>query len=98
MKCKICGGTVWSGVVLHPQCFEQLQPVWHSPEEKPETHIETELIDGVEEPFSVSEPVLCEYNVAYDVARYYSDDALEDAWVKHDGTVIKPTRWMVIPK
>ena len=99
MKCKICGGQVWSGALLHTHCLEQLQPVWHSHEEKPPTHIETILIDDVEEPFSISDPVLCEYNDgALDVARYYSDDVMADAWVKHDGTVIKPTRWMVIPK
>ena len=25
MKCKICGGTVWSGIVLHTHCLEQLR-------------------------------------------------------------------------
>jgi len=99
MNCKICGKKVSNGIVLHSDCFEQLRPVWHSPEEKPLQHIETALIDDVEEPFSVSDPVLCEYNDgALDVARYYSDDVTADAWVKHDGTVINPVRWMIIPK
>ena len=101
MKCKICGGTVWSGVVLHPHCFEQLQPVWHPGCEKPPTHIEIIRIDDENEPVEISGEFLCEYGeeAEHCVAKFYAgDEHCGDSWVKKDGTVIKPTRWMVIPK
>lgn len=44
MRCVICGDVVRVGHAVHNSCFEHLLPVWHSPDERPATHIETAMI------------------------------------------------------
>ena len=98
MKCKICGGQVWSGALLHTHCLEKIDPKWHPAEERPPMHIEIVRVDDEDTPFEVSEELLCEYgDKQHDVAQFCVDDAFGDAWIKKDGTVIKVTRWMQIP-
>lgn len=48
----------------------------------------------------VSGEFLCEYGEKeHCVAKFYPGDKIcGDSWVKKDGTVIKPTRWMAIPR
>lgn len=98
-KCKCCGGAVWSGVVLHSTCFERMCPVWHPGDETPPTHIETWETDRGDEPFSVSEQLLCELKDGSRVlARYYATDD-DQVWISDPNCcVVEVTRWMVIPK
>ena len=98
MKCKICGGTVWSGVVLHSRCFEQLRPVWHPESDTPPTLVKVYETDEGKEPFNVSDELLCELaDGSHVLASYHAADD-EIAWITADGCVVKVSRWMEIPE
>jgi len=96
-KCKCCGGTVWSGVLLHTHCFEQLRPVWHPEVENPESHVEFLETDDGAVAYHVSDEVLVKDSDGWrGIARLHYDDD-DRAWLTHDGTPVDVVAWMPIP-
>lgn len=97
-KCKCCGGTVWSGVLLHSECYEQLRQIWRPEDENPETTVEFLETDEGKVPYNVSDKVLVKTSDGRrGIARLHYT-ASERVWLTYDGTMIDVVGWMPIPK
>ena len=97
-KCKICGGNVWCGVVLHTECFERLRPIWHPETDTPMTHVEYIETDEGQEPYNVSEDLICKTARGGHVLAKLHFTNNERAWIMHDGCLVDVVKWMYIPE
>ena len=92
MKCKICGGTVWSGVVLHRECFDKIK--WHATDERPHLYMKLYNIDEQLVPCMVSDELLCQLDSGnYKICRFDGDTI---QWFCDDGTMPRVVRWRYI--
>jgi len=98
MKCKICGGTVWSGVLLHSECYERMLQIWRPETETPPTTVEIWETDEGQTPFNISEDLLVKTADGQRViARLHYTEEDGRAWLTHDGTMVDAVGWMPIP-
>ena len=97
-KCKCCGGTVWSGVVLHSECYERMLQIWRPETETPPTAVEIWETDEGQEPFNISDDLIVKASDGRrGIARLHYT-ASERVWLTHDGTMIDVVGWMPIPE
>lgn len=97
MRCKICGDVVRVGHAVHNSCFERLLAVWHPETETPMTHVEHIETDEGQEPYNVSDDLICKTaRGGHVLAKLYFTDN-ERAWIMHDGCLVDVVKWMYIP-
>ena len=98
MRCKICGDVVRVGHAVHNSCFERLLSVWHPETETPMTHVEYIETDEGQEPYNVSEDLICKTaRGGHVLAKLHFTDN-ERAWIMHDGCLVEVVKWMYIPE